>query len=419
MWQQKREESMQPEDILQDAQETRGVSPYLMWGIWLMWLLFLIQPGVAFVQMPPSLLKLAALIGFALFIGVYLWATWQEAYRLTRAAPMDSGSKRGWWLPLALLTGLGVALPFLQGAWGLGGFIYASASVAGRLTVRQAVLVFSGLMLLVPILGFVTNAPWATVTLLAFLVPAVGAVVATFSRAFRANRELRLARREIARLAVSEERLRFARDLHDLLGHSLSLITLKSELAGQLIQEDPEQAQREVRDIEAAARTALQEVREAVAGYRQTTLASELQRARELLAAAGIRCIVQNDAGALPAPSEALLTWVVREGVTNVMRHSRAKQCVVSLTRPPGEICLTVTDDGQGDSRQASSAALQLGQPGNGLRGMRERVAALGGRCEAGPAGKHGFRLAAVLPLSPEGGKQSEIMQTEQARGAV
>ncbi len=410
---------MQPQDILQDEPEHGGISPALVWGIWLMWLPFLIQPGVMYAQMSPSLLKLAALISFVLFIGVYLWASWQEAYRLTRAAPLESGFQRGWWVPYALLLGLSLTVPFLQGPNGLGALIYASASVAGRVTARQAPLVFGGLMLLDLLLGLLIAAPWETMALMLFLIAAVGATTATFSRAFRTNRELRLARREIARLAVSEERLRFARDLHDLLGHSLSLIALKSELAEQLVPEDPQAAQREVRDIETAARTALQEVREAVAGYRQTTLANELQRARELLAAAGIRCLVQNDADALPTPIEALLTWVVREGVTNAMRHSRAKQCVISLAQQPGEICLTVTDDGQGDSRQASSAALQSGQPGNGLRGLRERVAAQGGRCEAGSVGKHGFRLAAVLPLSPAGNTQPAILQTEQARGDV
>jgi two-component system sensor histidine kinase DesK len=410
---------MQPGDILQEEQERGGVSPYLMWGIWLMWLPFFVQPILALIQTPPSLQRTAAIAGLLLFIGVYLWATWQEAYHLTRAPLMGGNPEQKRWLPVAILIVLTISAPFTQGVWGLGAVIYTSASIAGRLTIRQATLVFAGLILLDLLLGVLIAAPWSQIALMAFLVPAVGATTATFSRAFRTNRELRLARREIARLAVSEERLRFARDLHDLLGHSLSLITLKSELAEQLIPEDPAQAQQEVRDIEAAARTALQEVREAVAGYRQTTLASELQRARELLAAAGIRCIVQNDANALPAPIEALLTWVVREGVTNVMRHSRAKQCVIALTRLPGEICLTVTDDGRGDTRQASAAALQSGQPGNGLRGMSERVAAQGGRCEAGSAGKHGFQLAVSFPLSPEGSKRSGVLKTEQARGAV
>lgn len=409
---------MQPEDLLQDEQERGGASPYLMWGIWLMWLPFLIQPGVIYSQIPSLPRRLAALISFAFFIVVYLWASWREAYRLTRASPFDSGSERGWWVPFALLVGLSVTVPFIQGPSGLGALIYASASVASWVTARRAVLVFGGLMLLDLLLGVLIAAPWETIALMLFLILAVGATTATFSRAYRTNRELRLARREIARLAVSEERLRFARDLHDLLGHSLSLITLKSELAEQLIPEDPEQAQREVRDIEAAARTALQEVREAVAGYRQSTLASELQRAGELLVAAGIRFIVQKDAGALPGPIEMLLTWVVREGVTNVMRHSRAKQCVISLTRQPGEICLTVTDDGQEGKLQMFPLSLPSGQPGNGLRGMRERVETLGGRCEAGPADKQGFQLMVILPLSPAGDRRSGILATEQTRGS-
>ncbi len=389
---------MESAEVWRRDEKAEGVSSYLIWGIWLMWLPFLIQPAVDLWQMPPSARKVAAGVGFLSFIGAYLWATWQEAHRLVHWPPMDGGPEQRWWAPVGILAGLSVALPFVQGAWGLGGFIYTSASVAGRLTARQAALAFTGLTFLTFLLGVLTAAPWATIALMLFLVPAVGATVATFSRAIRTNRELRLARREIARLAVSEERLRFARDLHDLLGHTLSLIALKSELAGQLIAEDSGQAQREVRDIEAAARTALQEVREAVAGYRQATLASELQRARELLAAAGIYSSIQDDAGVLPAPLESLLTWVVREGVTNVIRHSRARHCVVSLRRQPGEVRLTITDDGQGNSLSAH-AARQEGAGGNGLRGLAERVAALDGRCEAGPAGERGFRLAVSLPL--------------------
>lgn len=394
---------MKSADVLQQDEKAEGILPYFLWGIWLMWLPFLIQPAIDLLQMPPSTRKVAAGAGFVLFIGTYFWATWRETYRLIHQPPMDGEPEQKWWVPIGILAGLSVVLPFVQGAWGLGGFIYTSASVAGRLTVRQATLVFTGLVFLVLLLGVLAAAPWSTIVLMVFLVPAVGATVATFSRAIRTNRELRLARREIARLAVSEERLRFARDLHDLLGHTLSLITLKSELVGQLILEDPGQAQQEVRDIEAAARTALQEVREAVAGYRQSTLASELQRAHELLTAAGIHCTIQDDTGVLPASIEALLTWVVREGVTNVIRHSRARHCVVSLTRQPGEACLTVTDDGQGGSPGGASAiAAHVGLAGNGLRGLAERVAALGGRCEAGPAGERGFRLAVSLPLSPK-----------------
>ena len=410
---------MEPSHIFSD-ERAEGVSAYLLWGIWLMWLPFLIQPLTAFLQMPASLQKGVAVFGFALFVATYLWATWQEALRLTRASPLDTGLDRGALIPIGVLIALTIILPFVQGAWGLGGMIYTSASVAGRLTVRQAALVFCGLMLIDVLLGVLTAAPWETIALMLFLIPAVGATTAGFSRVFRTNRELRQARREIARLAVSEERLRFARDLHDLLGHTLSLIALKSELAGQLIPEDPQQAQHEVHDIEAAARTALQEVREAVAGYRQSTLPSELQRVQELLAAAGIQCTVCNDAGTLPTSIETLLTWVVREGVTNVIRHSHAQQVEVNLTRQPQAIHLAITDDGQGTNhREWMPKAQAAAQPGHGLRGLTERVAALDGTCEAGPAGERGFRLAVSLPLPPSRGKQAISSRPEQTRGSV
>lgn len=366
-----------------------------MWGFWLIWLPFLIQPITAIAQMPPSLRQVASAVGLLLFLGVYLWATWQEAHRLARGQPMLPGPQWRAWAPIGLLALLSVVLPFVQGTVGLGGFIYTSASVAGRVTPRRAAPTFGGLMALVVIIGLAGGAPWATILLMLFLVPAVGIATASFSRTVRVNQELRLARQEIVRLAVSEERLRFARDLHDLLGHTLSLIALKSELAGQIIPEDPAQGQREVRDIEAAAREALKEVREAVAGYRQVTLANEMQRAQELLAAAGVQFSASASAIGLPSAVETLLAWVVREGVTNVIRHSRARHCALALVRLPAAVRLTITNDGVGQAPPESA-------PGNGLRGIAERVAALAGQCASGPDDAHGFRLTVELPLPPQ-----------------
>jgi len=390
------------------SSDAEGSSPFLLWGFWLMWLPFLIQPGIALAQSQPSPWKVVAISGFVLFIVLYLWITWQEAYRMTRTHPGRVPREQLWWVGIIVI--LGVMLCFIQGAWGLGAFIFISAGVAGRVNFRQGVLVFGGLALLTLIMGALIADSWPSIALMCFLVLVVGATTATFNRAMRTNRELRLARREIARLAVTEERLRFARDLHDLLGHSLSLITLKSELLGQLIADEPEAALREARDIEAAARTALREVREAVAGYRQTTLANELQRARELLTAAGIESTLPDDVNGLPTAIETLLTWVAREGVTNVIRHSRAKHCVIALTRQPDEVRMTVTDDGRGAApdRYASPDQSPIAhQHGNGLRGAAERVAALGGRCDAGPTDDQGFRLAVTLPLGTAREKRS------------
>jgi len=207
----------------------------------------------------------------------------------------------------------------------------------------------------------------------------------------QANRQLSLAREQIARLAVGEERLRFARDLHDLIGHSLSVIALKSELAGRLIKTTPGLAAHEVEDIEKVARDALREVREAVAGYRQPTLGAELAGAHEALTAAGIEYHVDQDHAPLPPAVEAVLAWTVREGVTNVMRHSQAKRCAIRITNQDGRATVEVVDNGLGGTLQ----------PGSGLRGLRERVLERGGTLTAEALPHEGFRLRVTLPLAP------------------
>jgi two-component system sensor histidine kinase DesK len=204
----------------------------------------------------------------------------------------------------------------------------------------------------------------------------------------QANQQLSQAREQIARLAVGEERLRFARDLHDLLGHSLSVIALKSELAGRLIKNTPGLAAHEIEDIEKVARDALREVREAVTGYRQPTLAAELAGAHEVLTAAGIEYHVDHDHVPLPPAVEAVLAWTVREAVTNVMRHSHAQRCSVRIINKDGHATIEVVDDGRGGTPAA----------GSGLRGLEERVRERGGTLIAGPLPHEGFRLRVTLP---------------------
>jgi len=212
-----------------------------------------------------------------------------------------------------------------------------------------------------------------------------------------AIRELHAARRELARLAVIEERLRLSRDLHDLLGQTLSMITLKSELARHLVTEEPERCRQELSDMERAARQTLREVREAVAGYRHPRLESELEGARQLLEAAGIDYQIDPLKEALPLAFDAVLAWTVREGVTNVIRHSRARHCRIQLTQKNGTLGAEVLNDG-GRREQAESTA----RPGLGLAGLRERVSALRGQMEAGSLtllGKEHFRLRVELPI--------------------
>jgi two-component system sensor histidine kinase DesK len=163
-----------------------------------------------------------------------------------------------------------------------------------------------------------------------------------------------------------------------------------------------------MRDVEDVARTALQEVREAVAGYRQARLGDELQNAREILEAAGITYQCVGDVPALPAAQEAALSWAVREGVTNVIKHSRASNCTVRIERRGHEVGIAIEDDGRG-----SDAASQAS--GSGLAGLEERVTALGGRFDAGPQPDGGFRLTVTVPLT---GARTGSRDAEAARSA-
>jgi two-component system, NarL family, sensor histidine kinase DesK len=223
--------------------------------------------------------------------------------------------------------------------------------------------------------------------------------------------KLNEARAELARTAVAEERLRISRDLHDLLGHSLSLIALKSELAGRMIESDPPRAAREIAELEAVARRSLAEVRQAVTGYRQPSLAAELAAARRMLASAGIDCRVDVPGTyALPPEVDALLAWTVREGSTNIVRHSGARHARITVTVTGASASAELTDDGTGPGATETTGAESTtraigatGTPGSGLAGLAERAGRLGGTLLAG-AGEHGgFRVQVTVPLTTAG----------------
>ncbi|KUO04121.1 sensor histidine kinase [Streptomyces caeruleatus] len=210
-----------------------------------------------------------------------------------------------------------------------------------------------------------------------------------------AVRELRAAREELARRAVEEERLRFSRDLHDLLGHTLSVIVVKSEAARRLAARDPDAALAQVVDIESVGRQALTEIREAVTGYRDGSLATDLDRAGSALSAAGVTPRITRSGPPLAPRTEALLGWVVREAVTNVVRHSDATHCEIALSGTPEHAHLTITDDGTG----TPVTTPREGIGGTGLRGLAERLAAAGGTLTAGPGSRRGFVVTAELPV--------------------
>jgi len=225
-----------------------------------------------------------------------------------------------------------------------------------------------------------------------------------FSETALANRALVEARAEVARLASEAERARIARDLHDLLGHSLTVITVKSGLARRLAESGSPRAVEEIAAVEGLSRQALTDVRAAVSGYREVTLAGELARGRELLRAAGVVADLPTATDVVDAEHQELFGWIVREGITNVVRHARATRCTVSLSAYGVEI----RDDGTGVP----------GPGGAGLTGLRERVAAAGGTVEAGPveagpveagpAGPRGWLLRVTLPVARDTAQAQE-----------
>ncbi len=366
---------------------------------WIAWLPFLIPMFDSLFQAHPTPLQL--IITFptvAIFVLVYIWTAWQTAKLLNGTVYSLDALNRVWWIPIAILSAFSILLSLLNGNAWLGLFIYTSAITGGLLRNKSlmalVVILLVDMLALICALATADNLP--NMVQGGVLILATGLTTLGLSRAVMTARELHRAREEIARLAISEERLRIARDLHDLLGHNLSLIALKSELAGRLVMVAPERAVEEIHDIESVAREALRETRETISGYRQPTLSAELHGARELLAAAGIACECEVESISLPATSEAVLASAIREGVTNVIRHSRAKHCTIRVMQDGQNASVVVLDDGQ---QKTDTLDLLSGTSGSGLPGLAERVAVYHGSFEAGKQTGGGFRLAVTLPL--------------------
>jgi len=199
------------------------------------------------------------------------------------------------------------------------------------------------------------------------------------------------ARETRARLAVAEERLRFGRDLHDVMGRNLAVIALKSELAVQLARRGRPEAMEQMVEVQRIARESQREVRDVVRGYREADLSVELAGAQGVLTAAGIDCEVSGSPEGLPVDVQSALGWVVREATTNVLRHGDAGRCAVALRVTGERVVLTVENDGVLDGVPSSG--------GSGLAGLRERLSAVEGTLEAGRQGKGVFRLVAEVPM--------------------
>jgi two-component system, NarL family, sensor histidine kinase DesK len=362
-----------------------------LWQLFVtLWLVFIVPGPVATMLAPPLSppRMLMALAWTAAFGAGYLWLMLYKPFRETELTATERRVQISLLLVLTLLV-LVVDVAYPSGLFWL--FIYVLMAAGVVLPTRAAV---GTIIAITALAGGVEAArgEWAQVA----AVPGIamwGVCTIILRRLVATIDELRAARDELARLAVAEERLRFARDLHDLLGHTLSLITLKSELAGRLLPLHGERAAAEIADIERAARQALQEVRETVTGYRRPTLAAELASARELLTAAGIEVRIDAASGPFPAEIDEVLAWTVREGATNVIRHSHAQHCEICITKEDDFVRAEVIDDGD-----AAPQAVQTETIGTGLSGLAERVAEIDGRLAAGPV-TGGFHLQVLLPL--------------------
>jgi two-component system sensor histidine kinase DesK len=216
----------------------------------------------------------------------------------------------------------------------------------------------------------------------------VGGTNIYFAQRTRMFRKLKVANAEIEHLAKVAERERIARDLHDVLGHTLSVIILKSELAGKLIDNDPQRAKAEIADVEQTSRAALADVRSTIRGYRVHSLEAELKHARATLETAGVTVTSESAEVRLTPSQESVVALVVREAVTNVVRHARARNCYLRMMPVNGNCRIEIKDDGLG------GGAVE----GNGLRGMRERIEALGGTLER--ENSVGTRLSIEFPLA-------------------
>jgi two-component system, NarL family, sensor histidine kinase DesK len=287
------------------------------------------------------------------------------------------------WTFYAVVFALFVAeVPFARAAGFVLGVFIAVMTVA-RLGVRSAPIIvglaLAALLVPVAVPSWHVSVAESLGDVTPVAIPVAALITYAVLKVVNGNQALAAARTELARLAAENERIRIARDLHDLLGHSLTTITVKAGLACRLGATDPALGFQEMAEVEALARQTLTDVRAAVANYRDVTLTGELAAGRELLRAAGVAADLPHAVDVVDPCHRELFGWVVREGLTNIVRHAHASTCAIRLSASSVEI----VDDGVGGAAE----------PGNGLNGLRERVAAAGGVVDTGPLDPHGWRL--------------------------
>jgi two-component system sensor histidine kinase DesK len=354
-------------------------------GRWFMvaWVFFFIPPAVAILASGLQPPQEGATFGVAVWCGIWTWIWLRAAGRNNVAEGVG----------LVAITVILTMFTLVE-ATTVSTFFIFSFIVAGTcFPLRRAVWIMGALVVLQLGLAVIRLTDLASALNSLVNSVLVGGVGIGARLLWQSYRELVAAREEIARLAVSEERLRFSRDLHDLLGQSLAVLVLKSELVSkQLPADTDETTQQELRDISRVARKSLNDVREAAAGYRRPSLAMEVGNARSALQAAGVGFLVEDTLGRVAAEQDSVLAWCLREGVTNILKHSGATRAVLRLARVDGGPTLELVDDGRG--------ATSLDGGGVGLIGLRERVELAGGKFEVGTEPEAGIRLRVMLPAA-------------------
>lgn len=398
------EAALGPQDLTEDAvlaeareQGIPGSGSRWRWLFSGIWLAYMIQPISDLFSRPDAAWIAGGLVLAVAFSVIYLTAIMYVDQR-----PRWAGAG------LAAIAVLALVACAVYGARWTPLWIYVSAAAGLILTAlfarRMAAIgigVITALYLICCSFSHLDGADTVAVLLPVVL---IGLAMMGFRMQLVLMHELAQARGTVAKLAANEERLRLARDMHDLTGQSLSMITLKSELAAKRLTRLPASAERdailtELNDVSRVSRQTLHDIREAVSGYRRPTLAIEVITARSALEAAGIEL---NDdpeltmrSGTFDSEAESVLAWCLREAVTNVIRHSRARHCRIRLVERGGEISLEVTDDGRGLNGSAT---------GSGLRGMSERLSAADGHLSLGRGDDNrGFRLTASIRTSATG----------------
>ncbi|REE78760.1 two-component system sensor histidine kinase DesK [Paenibacillus taihuensis] len=371
---------------MSESSRRPGSGPPLIFS--LIWLVYLVIPLVQIFDQPAKIIA-AGLTAVIVFIVIYVCAFRFERYRFN--------------CTIALIVMVGLFTYTDESSIYMA---FYTAPLIGMQATRKQVLIGTNLM---AVLFGATIWYWKMYNdeslLLQYLPAMIVMLFIPFAllvgqRSKDLRKKLNLANEEIARLSKNEERQRISRDLHDTLGHTLSLITLKSELAEKLILKHPERAVQEVKDIQTTSRAALRQVRELVSGMSALTVRDELAHAKQILSAAGIVLDAEGDyeREITSATINNILGMCLREAVTNVVKHSKAKLCTVGLDWEGSRLTLSVTDNGTGLSKTGENGVWTDARGGNGIKGMRERLKLIEGSLAIESIGR-GTRLTMSVPI--------------------